>query len=292
MDNDQPDGATVLHSDPATQAGFTIIPNVILRARRLSPGSRLLYGLLKMYAWQAGTAYPGQERLADELGVSARQIRNYQQELEAAGLLRVERRGLTQTNRYWIEPIPADFLSDRKDISAQEVSVISDQDRKPVSDKEDSDQEDSVRRETPPAPERKSPIRATGDISRQTVAVDVSPVRDLRPVPKGTALKHRPDAPPVLKQTLCPETFPVTGDMRDWVDEHTPEIATDVEALTGLFISYYRSKGEKRADWYAAWQGFMWRKREDARKDAARAAPKAAPTVTGQRYRVVSSKGA
>lgn len=294
MDNNQPDGATVLHSDPTTQAGFTIIPNAILRARHLSPGSRLLYGLLKMYAWQAGNAYPGQERLAEELGVSTRQIRNYQAELVSAGLLRVEQRGLTQTNRYWIEEIPADFLSDRKDNSGQEVAVTSGQDRKPVSDKEDADQEDSVRRESvPPAPARKSAVSATEGIPPQPPAPvkAESSIRELRPVPKGTAIKARPDAPPVLKKTPCPEAFPITPDMQDWADEHTPEIAGDLPALTGLFVAHYRSKDERRADWYAAWQGFMWRKREDARKDAARAAPRPTATVTGHRYRVVS-KGA
>lgn len=285
----QPDGATVLHSDPATQAGFTIIPNVILRARRLSPGSRLLYGLLKMYAWQAGSAYPGQDRLAEEMGVSTRQIRNYQTELVSAGLIRIEQRGLKQTNRYWIEPIPSDFLSERKDPSAQDRNVVSDQDRKPVSDKEDTDQEDSVRREAPRAPERKSPaLVAPGDISRQD---DPSDMRPVHAVPKGTSVKARADAPPVLPQMPCPDVFPVTPAMHAWVEENAPELVGDIDSITKLFSSHYRGKDVRRANWEAVWQSFVLRKLEDAHKDRARAAPKAAPTVSGHPYHLVTSKG-
>jgi len=120
----------VLHRNPVTQQGFTMMPNAVLTARRLSSGARLLYGLLKMHAWQADNAYPGQDRLAGYLGVSTRQVRTYQAELERAGLITVEQRGLRQTNRYWIEDIPAAFLSDR--------NSTSDQDRNSTSDKEDS----------------------------------------------------------------------------------------------------------------------------------------------------------
>jgi hypothetical protein len=84
----------VLHRNPVTQQGFTMIPNAVLTAAHLSSGARLLYGLLKMHAWQADNAYPGQERLAGYLGVSTRQVRTYQAELEQAGLITVEQRGL------------------------------------------------------------------------------------------------------------------------------------------------------------------------------------------------------
>ena len=122
------DGGIIRHRNPGTQAGFTIVPNAILTAAELSTGARILYALLKMHAWQSDSAYPGQTRLAGYIGVSTRQLRTYQLELETAKLITVEQRGLRQTNLYWIEEIPVYFLSDRKHTS--------DQDRKHTSDKE------------------------------------------------------------------------------------------------------------------------------------------------------------
>jgi hypothetical protein len=161
----------VLHRNPVTQQGFTMIPNAVLTASRLSSGARLLYGLLKMHAWQADNAFPGQDRLAGYLGVSTRQVRTYQTELEDAGLITIEQRGLRQTNRYWIEDIPASFLSDRKPTSDQDRNGASDQDRKPTSDKENTVVKNTQKEE------ESTPARATRDMT-------YPPGTAIKPVPK------------------------------------------------------------------------------------------------------------
>lgn len=109
-------------------AGFTQIPNLVLRDTDLSIGARLLYGILLSYAWQKDQCWPGQERLATDLGRSSKTVRGYLAELMDGKYLQVQRRGLGQTNIY--------TLLDRK--------PTTDQDRTPATDKEYSVEEYSV----------------------------------------------------------------------------------------------------------------------------------------------------
>jgi hypothetical protein len=122
---------SVRFADPTLQAGFTQVPNIVLRDRALSFGARLTYAILASYAWQGESCFPGQATLAACLGISDRQLRAYITELKKAGLLDVQRRGLKRTNLYLL-------LADRKHSSGQ--------DRKHSSDKEDSEEEHSGRR--------------------------------------------------------------------------------------------------------------------------------------------------
>lgn len=109
------------------ESGSTCVPNHILRDPRLSAPARLLYSILKSYAWQTDNAFPGQLRLADEMGCSDRMVRSYLSELEDSGLITVEQRGKTITNRYFLtdeikggwKPISA---SDRKRTSTHDES--------------------------------------------------------------------------------------------------------------------------------------------------------------------------
>jgi hypothetical protein len=94
---------TLVFEDPALAKGFTQIPNAILRCSTLSVGSRLLYAILLSYAWQDGQCFPGQERLANDLGFKSVQgIRKLLTELKKAGLIQVVRRGHMRTNVYVI----------------------------------------------------------------------------------------------------------------------------------------------------------------------------------------------
>ncbi len=80
--------------------GFAKMPNAILRNPQLSRDARLCYAILRSYAWDDGHTFVGQETLARDLGCTARRVRDYIKELEAAGLVSPERRGLNLTNRY------------------------------------------------------------------------------------------------------------------------------------------------------------------------------------------------
>ena len=88
------------HADPVTRLGFTQVPNVILKNDALSFGAKVTYSMFLSYAWHNNSVFPGQARVAEDLGISERQIRRFVQELKDVGLLEVERRGLGKTNMY------------------------------------------------------------------------------------------------------------------------------------------------------------------------------------------------
>ncbi|MDR3558741.1 MAG: helix-turn-helix domain-containing protein, partial [Candidatus Pacebacteria bacterium] len=56
--------------------------------------------MLLSYAWQNDYCFPGQERLADDLGVTDRSVRTNLKALEEQGLLVIKRRGQGKTNIY------------------------------------------------------------------------------------------------------------------------------------------------------------------------------------------------
>lgn len=90
------DGADVL-----SQKGYTIIPNYVLNHDKVSPYAKLVYTMLLSYAWGSkDSSFPGQERLANDCGISARTVVRAIQELEAHRFLTVVRRGRGLTNLY------------------------------------------------------------------------------------------------------------------------------------------------------------------------------------------------
>src|SRR5579862_2006479 len=93
---------TVVVQDAALKTGFVQLPNFILKDKQLSAHAKLSYALLLSYAWQEGSCFPGQERMAGDLGVSDRYLRQALKELEDHDYISVERRGLNKTNVYTI----------------------------------------------------------------------------------------------------------------------------------------------------------------------------------------------
>ncbi|MDQ2843760.1 MAG: helix-turn-helix domain-containing protein, partial [Acidobacteriota bacterium] len=91
---------TIIVEDEVLRAGFTQIPNLLLRREDISPGAKLTYMVLLSYAWQTDSCFPGHDRLATDMGVAKRSIVTYLQQLRDQGLIRIERRGLGQTNVY------------------------------------------------------------------------------------------------------------------------------------------------------------------------------------------------
>ena|SRR5580704_838861 len=87
-------------ADILTAKGFTQVPNHLLVSEKLSPGAKLAYAMLLKYAWQNDYCFPGQERLAKDMGVTDRSVRTYLHELEAQRFVAIQQRGLGKPNLY------------------------------------------------------------------------------------------------------------------------------------------------------------------------------------------------
>jgi hypothetical protein len=118
----------VIVEDEALAAGFTQIPNLVLRRSDLQPGAKLTYMVLLSYAWQQDHAYPGQDRLAADMGVSERSVITYLKQLQETGLVTIRRRGLGLTNIYVLHRLTsrsADFsLPEVQEPTALEVQDL------------------------------------------------------------------------------------------------------------------------------------------------------------------------
>jgi len=90
----------IIGADPVTRHGFTQVPNFILTKKDVSVGAKLAYAMLLKYAWGDDACFPGQVKLADDMGATDRSVRTYLKELETAGLLEITQRGLGKTNLY------------------------------------------------------------------------------------------------------------------------------------------------------------------------------------------------
>ena len=102
---------TVVILNDALKHGFTQLPNYILRDKQLSFGARLAYAVLLSYAWHEESCFPGQKRMARDLGVSRRMLGDYLKELKERGYITWQRRGLNKTNIYYIldfQPLKVD----------------------------------------------------------------------------------------------------------------------------------------------------------------------------------------
>ena len=87
-------------ADVLSQRGFTQVPNHLLRSDKISAGAKLAYTMLLSYAWHNEFCFPGQERLAKDMGVAVRSVVSYIQELEKEHFLTVQRRGQGRANLY------------------------------------------------------------------------------------------------------------------------------------------------------------------------------------------------
>jgi hypothetical protein len=88
--------------DPVAREGFTQVPNFILRNPNISIGARIVYAVFLSYAWHNDYCYPGQDRMAEHMGMSRSRVTEFIGELQRAGLLTIQRRGQGKTNIYTI----------------------------------------------------------------------------------------------------------------------------------------------------------------------------------------------
>ena len=89
-------------ADPVARYGFTQLPNFILRNADVSANAKVVYSLLLSYAYHNNRVFPGQERLASEMGAHVSTVSRAISELEDCSLIEIERRGQGKTNFYTI----------------------------------------------------------------------------------------------------------------------------------------------------------------------------------------------
>ena len=90
-------------NDPVARGGFTQVPNFILKNPELSLGAKVTYSTFLHYAWHNESCFPGQERLAADMGMSQSRVSEFIKELATAGPIEITRRGMGKTNLYKIK---------------------------------------------------------------------------------------------------------------------------------------------------------------------------------------------
>ena len=76
----------IIGADPVTRHGFTQVPNFILTNKDLSVGAKLAYAMLLKYAWTDDACFPGQQKLADDMGSGERSVRTLYEGLMSQAL--------------------------------------------------------------------------------------------------------------------------------------------------------------------------------------------------------------
>jgi hypothetical protein len=72
-------------NDPIARGGFTQVPNFILEDSSLSLGAKVTYSLFLHFAWNKDSVFPGQDRLAQHMGMSTCARTNTSRSLRVPG---------------------------------------------------------------------------------------------------------------------------------------------------------------------------------------------------------------
>lgn len=91
--------------DDTLKYGFVGTPRIVLLDPTLDMASKTVYAVLLNYAWQTGSCFPGQARMAKDLGVHPNTIGKYLNILKKKGLITWKQRGFNRTNKYFILPL-------------------------------------------------------------------------------------------------------------------------------------------------------------------------------------------
>lgn len=108
-------------ADVLTDKGYTMVPNHVLVSDRISPGAKLAYAMLLKYAWQNDYCFPGQERLAADMGVTRQSANTYIQELQRGVFIHIKRRGQGKTNIYELNLTAAATKRRRADVKNLDI---------------------------------------------------------------------------------------------------------------------------------------------------------------------------
>ncbi len=146
---------SVRYESELFQDGFVMLPNRVLFMEGLSAQAVRLWAALAHYARESEECWPGQDRLARQLGISTRSLRTILRELEDADLVRTVQRGLNRPNLYRL--IVPD--SDRK--------KTSDPDRKKTSDEVDAVELDAEENKSAKKADASSPSPREGAVKEE-----------------------------------------------------------------------------------------------------------------------------
>lgn len=108
-------------ADVLTTKGYTMVPNHVLVSDRISPGAKLAYAMLLKYAWQNDYCFPGQERLAGDMGVTRQSANTYIQELQRGSFINIKRRGQGRTNLYELNLLAGAKARRRSDVQKFDI---------------------------------------------------------------------------------------------------------------------------------------------------------------------------
>jgi hypothetical protein len=72
---------------PVARGGFTQVPNFILRDSALSLGAKVAYSMFLHFAWN-NSCFPGQDRLAQHMGMSVSRVNEYIKSWSGPGSLK------------------------------------------------------------------------------------------------------------------------------------------------------------------------------------------------------------
>lgn len=92
--------------DPVSAGGFTQIPNILLKSS-LTSNAKVVYAQLLSYAWTNDRCYPGQVRMAADIGSTKSTVNRAVLELQRTGWLEIDRRGQGRTNVYTLTYVVA-----------------------------------------------------------------------------------------------------------------------------------------------------------------------------------------
>ncbi|MCC6946022.1 MAG: helix-turn-helix domain-containing protein [Thermomicrobiales bacterium] len=190
----------------------------------LTPTERLVLISLAEWADDDGVCWYSQDRIAERVEVSRRQVIRLIDKLESKGIIvRLER--LQRSVRYQI----------RCDVAMSHVTPAS------------YDTAMSHGDVTSGAPDVTQPRHIRCD-----TAMSHKPSITTKRTTKEPSEKAR-----AKKATAVPDVFEVTDDLYGWAWSSLDLQRRDVDRETEKFMDYHRAKGSTMKDWVAAWRNWM-----------------------------------
>lgn len=272
---------------------FSALPHVVVFDNTLSAGARLLYAVLQSYWWKTGECFASADTLAENLGVSERQIRRYLGELIDARHIVERQHGRGRSKAYAPRVSESHQKSDtgvRFEAGNRTPTSDFDRDvsgkRTPASDLAREDGADSEPKADTSVQGKRTnlsaPLRRLPEEDLPDTGVDRGGVvaADAAPPPKPSKMKPRASSKaPKSEVTTAPDAIDLTDRHLAYAAEYGFHDPVRVRAITDHFLSHHRFLGTRGKDWYAGWQGWIRRQRDI---DDERAARRGGPTRGGK----------